>query len=122
LPEAGTHRTPLHNSWNANCDAIVRDVHYYDGVGADEDIVTNSNWSKYFRTRANIDVASNNRRSFVLNVTKANNDPTANTAIVSKLGVPADYDAAKMIDHEVVRPALPGNSIPVVTCVILKST
>ena len=46
LPEAGTHRTPLHNSWNANCDAIVRDVHYYDGVGADEDIVTNSNWSK----------------------------------------------------------------------------
>jgi hypothetical protein len=51
LPEASTHPASLHNGRNPNCDAIVRDVHYYDRVSADQNIVTDPNWSKYFRAR-----------------------------------------------------------------------
>jgi hypothetical protein len=51
LPEASAHPASLHNGRNPNCDAIVRDVHYYDRVGADQNIVTDPNWSKFFRAR-----------------------------------------------------------------------
>jgi hypothetical protein len=97
LPEASTHPAPPHDSRNPNCDAIVGDVHCYDRVGADQNIVTDSNWSKYFRARANIDVVADSRRSFVLNMTQANDDPTANTTTVPKLGVPADDDATWVV-------------------------
>lgn len=76
IPLGGaTHRYPFARSQHSsrvasqrpepNCAAIVRDVHYYNRVSADQNIVTNSNWSKYFRARANIGVVPNNRRSYL---------------------------------------------------------
>jgi hypothetical protein len=86
--------------WNSDGDGVGWNISYHNRVGSNQHIVPNLDWPKNLRAGANVHAISQSRRTTLAGVLEPNRDAVANYTIVSKNGVPADYDSTKMVYSE----------------------
>src|SRR5580692_11027033 len=85
---------------NSYRNAVGRHIGDHHCIGADRNVVSDMDRAKDLGAGSDIDAMADRRSATMAGVAQAYRDPVTDYAVVAKARIPADHNAAKVIDAE----------------------